>query len=211
MRALFNDDQLTRGKPGNYLRRSAGVLCAAARGDESLEQDMGHHHVGGFFKVLTATGITFQHKKLIDSSHMRRVGHVYITKDAVGAIVKELILHSGQVLPTRRRLLFSLRAAGNRLCGLLPGNCMWWACLLEDILTSPWWMGVRTKLLKECTEHGEFLHLSMDATIRVLRRVVGQVDYRASKLEKANQMKVKMEADLASAVNVMQNLNLDAE
>ena len=51
----------------------------------------------------------------------------------------------------------------------------WWACLLEDITKSQWWTGVREELLKECVSHSEFVHITVDATVRILRRVVGQL------------------------------------
>ena len=38
----------------------------------------------------------------------------------------------------------------------------------------------RLDLLNKCLELEEFLHISIDATIRVARRVKGQADYRAS-------------------------------
>lgn len=45
---------------------------------------------------------------------------------------------------------------------------------------SPAFTGLQLDLLKECYNHTEFRHLSMDATIRILRRVPGQADYRSS-------------------------------
>ncbi|MCP4195017.1 MAG: hypothetical protein GY768_30825, partial [Planctomycetaceae bacterium] len=44
---------------------------------------------------------------------------------------------------------------------------------------SPYIQNVHTKLRDECLRHGEFQHIAMDATIRVLRRVRGQEDYRS--------------------------------
>ena len=35
-------------------------------------------------------------------------------------------------------------------------------------------------MMEECRRHEEFLHISMDATIRILRRVKGQADYRSA-------------------------------
>ena len=102
-------------------------------------------------------------------------------------IVKEVILHRGQMMPARRRLLFLFKEKGSRLCGLLPDINRWWACVLEDITRSQWWIGVRDELLKECVSHDEFVHTTMDATVRVLRRIVGQADYRASQAAKAAQ------------------------
>lgn len=71
--------------------------------------------------------------------------------------------------------------------GLLPDKNLWWACLVEDITTSDWWRGMRAELLNTCVAHGEFSHVTMDATVRILRRVIGQADYRASGAVKAEQ------------------------
>ena len=37
------------------------------------------------------------------------------------------------------------------------------------------------QLLDECTSHREFAHMSFDCTVRILRSILGQADYRASK------------------------------
>ena len=144
------------------------MLWRACQGDALLEGDMGHRQVGNIFKSCTSTSIEFMHKAVLERRHTCRIGHVYMTQGAMELFVKELIRHHGRLLPTRRRLLLTLKAAGNRLWGLLPDKTLWWACLVDDILASSWWRSVRKELLKECTTHKEFTHLTMDATLRIL-------------------------------------------
>ena len=51
---------------------------------------------------------------------------------------------------------------------------------MEDVFNSVHVERRSAALMKECYRHGEYLHISMDATIRILRRVKGHADDRSS-------------------------------
>lgn len=120
VRALYDDDQITRSQPGNYLQRSANVLWGACKGDANLEADMGHHQVGYIFKVHTPAGIEFMHRAILARHLTRRIGFVHMTKEAMEATAKELVLNQGRLMPTRRRVMFHSKDCGNRLWGSCP-------------------------------------------------------------------------------------------
>ena len=54
-----------------------------------------------------------------------------------------------------------------------------WTNILEDVMQSPYVLDLKRKLVQESFTHKEFTSLSIDATIRLMRRVKGQEDYRA--------------------------------
>ena len=68
---------------------------------------------------------------------------------------------------------------GSVLGSLLPRLIHTWTKILEDVMQSPYVLDLKRKLVQELFTHKEFTSLSIDATIRLMRRVKGQEDYRA--------------------------------
>ena len=54
-------------------------------------------------------------------------------------------------------------------------------------MQSPYVLSVENAIMGQCYENGEFQHISMDGTLRVFRRVKGQMGYQASAVEKEAQ------------------------
>ena len=70
---------------------------------------------------------------------------------------------------------------GSELVSMLPGTVEHWLKLVEDVHRSPYVVDLQRALLDEAHEHGEFEHITMDATLRIVRRIKGQADYRSPK------------------------------
>jgi len=56
---------------------------------------------------------------------------------------------------------------------------------MEDVMSTPYVASLRKQCIDVCDGWGEFEHLSVDATLRVLRRVRGQADYLCSATRRA--------------------------
>ena len=55
-----------------------------------------------------------------------------------------------------------------------------WCRLSEDLLESEYWKALETSVVDEPASHSEFEVLSIDGTLRVMRHIKGQADYRTS-------------------------------
>ena len=78
------------------------------------------------------------------------------------------------------RVTLHWSAQGSLCISLMPQTVETWLRLLEDVWGSIFLRSHRTSLLDVCEQRMEFRHVSIDCTLRVLRRVRGQADYRAS-------------------------------
>ena len=67
-----------------------------------------------------------------------------------------------------------MAGGGSELVSLLPVDVCHWLKLIEEVFRNPYLIELSASLLQECYEHEEFEHISIDATIRLLRRVKGQ-------------------------------------
>jgi len=68
---------------------------------------------------------------------------------------------------------------------LLPRHTSHWSGLVEDVMSTAYVACLRRRTLDVCFDRGEFERLSIDATLRVLRRVKGQADYLCSASRRA--------------------------
>ena len=60
--------------------------------------------------------------------------------------------------------------------------------MMKDIMASPVMAAWKEKLVAQCWEHREFVHLSMDATVRMAMRIKGQGNYREPKKQRAQHL-----------------------
>ena len=75
--------------------------------------------------------------------------------------------------------------AGSEVVGLLPVHVKSWWPLLEDIYYSPAVAALTRNLIDLYIAHEEFQCLSVDATLRVCLRLMGQASYRSSRADRA--------------------------
>ena len=88
-------------------------------------------------------------------------------------------MNHGRIRTLVTKLARSMIGHGSSTTTMLPTDVAHWLKLLEDVVNSPAIQALSVLLRHECFLHEEFEHISMDATIRILRRTCGQADYRA--------------------------------
>ena len=131
---------------------------------------------------LTSTGPVFLSS--IEGSHsvgLRRVGYTYYDRGFANALFREALTHYGRYRSIRDAFVRRASEVNNPFWRMLPSGLDKWAALLEDLFSSPKVINDVKMMMQTCLAHDEFVHLTMDATIRCARRVKGQADYRASK------------------------------
>lgn len=69
--------------------------------------------------------------------------------------------------------------SGNKLSTLLPSAVMHWLPMLEDITMSPSYKSKMSSFTSHLEASGEWVYLSMDATLKVCLKLKGQESYRA--------------------------------
>ena len=110
--------------------------------------------------------------------------YTYYNERFAAALFREAVTHHGRYWNVRQAFVRRACEAQNSLWRLLPVRFSKWAELLEDLFTSPRVIQDVNNMLAACLARSEFLHLTVDATIRCARRVKGQADYRASKAKR---------------------------
>ncbi|CAK0883072.1 unnamed protein product, partial [Prorocentrum cordatum] len=178
VRALFDNDRLLRAPLGNLLKRSATTMRetvspAVHRGQKSVDKDA--------VLVLDGDGPSHHNKAAVGRSlACRRVGYTYYTRGFADVLMQESLRHHGRVRPTMLRTCARVVEQGSELSGMLPTDVAHWLKLMEDAFNSARVEQRSAALMEERRKHQEFPHVFMDATIRILRRVKGQADYRSS-------------------------------
>ena len=176
--ALYDNDQIRRRQPKRLLERSADLIRTTVRpglgGDRTLIDRkivLAFHSDGPIF---------LNEDTVAHSLNYRRVGSTYYSREFATLVVQETIVNQGLVKPMIHRLAMIFTQKGSTLSSLLLTDVAGWLKVLEDIMYSPFVADLQRDLLSECFQHEEFIHLSMDATVRLMRRVKGQEDYRCS-------------------------------
>ena len=174
--ALFDNDRLLRAPTANLLKRSATILRETVsppvhRGQNAIDKDI--------VLVLDEDGPSYQNKAAVGQNlACRRVGYTYYTRGFADILLQESLRHHGRARPAMLRTCNRIMEQGSELGSMLPVDVAHWLKLMEDAFNSAHVESRSAALMEECRRHEEFLHVSMDATIRILRRVKGQADYR---------------------------------
>ena len=176
--ALFDNDRLLRAPTGNLLKRSATILRetvspAVHRGQNAIDKDI--------VLVLDDDGPSYQKKAAVGQNlACRRVGYTYYTRGFADILLQESLRHHGRVRPAMLRTCARIVKKGSELSSMLPTHVDHWLKLMEDVFNSAHVERRSAELMEECHRHEEFLHISVDATIRIVRNVKGQADYRSA-------------------------------
>ena len=115
---------------------------------------------------------------------MRRVGHAHYTREFAEILFREALLCRGRARTIRDRLVCRAREFGNPLWHLLPRKVAFWLAILEDLFASRLVLNRYNGLLQECFDKKEFLHVSIDATLRCAMRVKGQANDRSARSDR---------------------------
>ena len=177
--ALFDADRLKRTTEGHFLARSAALMRSSIIPPLSGAANFINPDI---VLVLDSSGPEYRNKAaLAQSQDCRRVGYTYYTRSFADLVLRESLQHHGRVRTMIPRICACLMACGSEVVSLLPRRVDTWLKLIEDVFNSAYVTGLQAARLDECCERGEFDHVSLDATIRIVRRMKGQADYRSSK------------------------------
>lgn len=177
IRLLFNHSQISSAVPHPLLSTSARVLREVAGQDVLSRMWLDCDSLIKF--VLDGTGPVLVR---VDDHRMQSVrrfsGKLLYTNDFALLFWRHAMMNWARLRETRRSLVCHGLQAGNRWADALPKNCRTWELLLEDIMGSGVIRRLYRDALKECFDRQEYEHISMDCTVRVLRSIRGQADYR---------------------------------
>ena len=177
--ALYDDDQIRQRPSHSLLERSADVIRSTVKPGLSGERQTIDRVIVMAFH--TDGPIYLNEKAVAHSLDYRRVGSTYYSREFATLVIQETIISGGLVKPMVHRLAMIFTQKGSALVSLLLTDVEGWLKVLEDIMYSPFVKDLNRDLKEECYQHNDFIHLSMDATVRLMRRVRGQEDYRCSK------------------------------
>ena len=108
----------------------------------------------------------------------RRIGNLYITRAFANDFLRDAFIYRG-----------NMRQIGLNYVGRCVGaGCPCWPfaslddrrlfAIMEDLCSSQYLAQLHGDLIQKCFQHEEWLHLSIDATVKVLMGVKGQANYR---------------------------------
>ena len=118
----------------------------------------------------------------------RCVGYTYYNLSFATTLVCETVLWRGRVRPLVSRLLALPQARGNSCTSLYPQAGVFWLQRMEDVWGVTMGAGfVPSQYASSVTPMGMMKHSSIDGTLRVMRRVKGQVEFMRSASQKKNQ------------------------
>ena len=132
---------------------------------------------------LTGEGPKYLSKELPEvSGYYRCVGYTWFDKDFATIFFSEMVRCNRKAKTLATNLIHLFLSRGCLVVFLLPRKATTvYLKIMEDIMNSPIVTSWHQKLLRECLDHKEFIHISMDATVRMAMRLKGQGNYRESK------------------------------
>ena len=116
------------------------------------------------------------------SGTFRTVGYIYYNQDFATICFAEMIRCRGKAKTLATSLIHYFLFRGCETVFLLPRRATTvYLKLIEDLMQSPVVEAWQQKLIRECIDHREFVHIAMDATVRMAMRIKGQANYREPK------------------------------
>jgi len=178
IQALFDNDRLTRREQADYLRRSADFMRRTIQPPLECSRNLIDRDI---VMVLDHDGPRYCNRSaIVQSARHRRIGYTYYSKTFADLLMREAILHHGKGKTMIARICVIMVERGCEVISLLPTHTRQWLGILEDVFRSPFVVALHERLFAECVHYGELQHISIDGTIRIVRRIKGQADYRCS-------------------------------
>lgn len=173
--AIFDNDRFAERRPENLLRRAARLLRdMLTTPSNQLRRSLDRQLV----LLLTGKGPCYIERVVVVSREdVLRVGHFYMDRAFADMILQQALLQHGRVRPLIDAVMFQLLQRQCLTTGLLPRRLTAWLRILEAVADSPPVVHVRNNQLAQCLAEGDYRHLTMDATFRLLRRVRGQARF----------------------------------
>lgn len=176
IRALLDCRRMSGKEHRRLLSPSAAALQKAVLGSNitAKNTDIDRH----VRVVLCGQGPVLPPVNSVLFTDARRLSEIIsYTRVFATMVLRQLLLARGRLRQTRHALVGDALDRGNTWANMMPQNRRTWKRLEEDLWSVPYTSQILVNALNECTRHQEFLHLSLDCTVRVLRRVVGQEDF----------------------------------
>ena len=118
-----------------------------------------------------------------NSGAYRSVGYTWYDIDFATVFFVEMVRCNGKAKMLATSLVHLFLSRGCPVVFLLPRKAtLVYLKIMEDLMGSPIVKAWQQKLLTECLRRREFVHVSMDATVRMAMRLKGQGNYREPKV-----------------------------
>ena len=118
--------------------------------------------------VLTETGPQYHNAVTVGRDvPVRRVSNLFYTKGFANLLFREMMMTKGRLEEalTRMQLEFSLQ--GCEIGSLMPNHSRVTWRLVQDLISAKPILSMRTELLSQLEENGEFETLSIDGTVKI--------------------------------------------
>ena len=173
--ALYDDDMCADVVVGHFLSRSANVMRRTLQGSVPASALCIDRYAS---LVLRHSGPQYEPvHDVTNATSLRRVGYVAYDRGFAVLLLREFLAHRGRLRPTRRSVTARTCRQPGALPGLLPARLDVWLRLLEDTLRGPTVSRIETGLLRDYVAAGEFQHISIDATFRIMFNIRGQARF----------------------------------
>ena len=172
---LYDQATVTGRTDINYLKESAEILRTHMGMSCSRRFSVRHlQHSRAIRLVYNDTGPEFRNIRLNSNPIQKCANTIFFyTKSFAELYVKYLIQAQGALTQVRHLLVSHFLANGNPFANFIPSRQTFRIQLAEAIIMSPWINGAIAGLITEATSHNEWLTLSIDCTLRVLRNIRG--------------------------------------
>jgi len=173
--AVFDSDRFAERRPQQLLRRAARMLRDMLATDSTRLRRRLDRSI-----VLLLTGKGPRYVQRADVSlreDVLRVGQFYIDRHFAAIVLQQALLQNGRVRPLIDAVTFELLQRGCATTGLLPRRLTAWLSITEAVADNELIKQMRDAKLALCLAGGDYRHLTMDATFRLLRRVRGQAAF----------------------------------
>ena len=190
IRALYDQCVAARKPPQQLLHQSASLMrswlgASDSKGvSDALDDCRRKNSIDDELVLcLTGEGPKYMCESIVHSSGgYRCVGHTWYDMDFANIFLPEMVRCNGQAKEMAASLMHFFLMKGCPVVFLLPRKATTvYLKIMEDIMSSPLILATQEKLMSECMEHCEWVHLSMDGTVRMAMRVKGQGNYREPK------------------------------
>ena len=185
VRALYDQQIAAHGTPSDLLQKSAELIRTWIDESNAVPERMSVETAVDrkLSLCLTGDGPKFLSTALAKTSgSYRSVGYFFYDNSFATIFFSEMVRHKGKAKAIATSLMSFFITKGCPVVFLLPRKASTvYLKIMEDIMGSPVVQARRTELLAECISHQEFVHISMDATVRMAMRIKGQANYREPK------------------------------
>ncbi|CAE7674583.1 unnamed protein product [Symbiodinium sp. CCMP2592] len=177
--ALYDHAASSQTTSSNMLQESAGILRSMIQPSLSFTQN----HIDKQIRLIfDATGPQYVNvTSLGQSVQVRRVRNLYYTRSFADLLLREMVLNHAQVRTVSTGCHMFAFESNNKLASLLPRRSQHWMPMLEDIATSPAFLGKMESMSNVLMQQYEWHHISMDATLKLCMKLMGQASYRSPK------------------------------